>query len=86
MIVQNVDERAPHFERCAQRARMVPIRKHRAATLEKPVQSLRKTRCESLHRARKRAMPVRLDEQMHMIRLHRKMHQARAQTFFRGVE
>ena len=31
-------------------------------------------------------MPIRLDEQMNVIRLHREMHQPRAQVLFRGMK
>jgi hypothetical protein len=69
---------ATYRERCRERARVIAIREYRAPSVEKTIQAFRQPYCEALHRARKRAMVVNLDEQMHMIRLHRKMHQSRA--------
>jgi hypothetical protein len=73
MIVQNVDESAPYFERRPKNARVVAIRKDSPPPPETPIQRASKTHAEALHRARKRALSVCLDDEMQMVRLNGKL-------------
>jgi hypothetical protein len=82
MVVEDVHERATHLEWRAQNARVVAIGEDRAPPLKSSIQPAREAYGEPLQRARKRALPVRLDDEMQMVRLHRKLRQPRPETLF----
>jgi hypothetical protein len=78
MIVKDVDERTPDFERRAQGARVVPLREDGATPAETGIETTRESDREALHRARKRALSVCFGNQVNVIRLHREVHETRA--------
>jgi hypothetical protein len=80
MVMQDVDERATDLERRAQRAGVVAIGKDGASAAHALIQAACEADREAFHRARKRPMPVHLDDQVDVIRLNRKMIQSDAEA------
>jgi len=86
VILQNIKQRSPDLERCAKRARVVPIGKDRSAATDASIQATGQAHREPLHRARKRALSVCLYDEMQMVRLDRKLHESRPEALFCRAE
>lgn len=75
-VVQDVDERATHFERTAQHVRVVAIGEDRAASSTRPIQTARDAREQSAHAASERVGVTRFEDQVQVVRLHRAVNDA----------
>jgi hypothetical protein len=75
VVLQYVEEGSPNLERRAQCASMIPIRKHGTAPPDAHVQAPGQAHREPLHRARKRALSLCLDDEVKMIGLNGVLHE-----------
>jgi hypothetical protein len=85
-IVQNVDERIPNLAGSAKRARMESIREDFPSPSPELIERPSQAHGETLHPARQRAAVVRLDDQVHVIRLDRKLVQAEPEAIAPQLE
>jgi hypothetical protein len=65
---------------------VISIGEDGAATSDARIQATSQANSQTLHRARKPAMSVHLDDEMNVIRLNRKLHQARAEALPRRTK
>ncbi|HZS37021.1 MAG TPA: hypothetical protein VFF06_09345 [Polyangia bacterium] len=77
-IVKHVMPRPRRLRRRPQNHRVITIRQHFAAPPHQSIERNRHSHVQSLHTARKRSRPFRLDEQMNVIALHRIMNQPKS--------
>jgi hypothetical protein len=69
-VLEDVDERSPHFARSLQRPRVIAIGEHGAAAGPEPIQRARDAHEQALHPARERMLIGRLGDEMDVVRLH----------------
>jgi hypothetical protein len=79
-VQQDVDERVPNLTRRSQRAAVISVGPDVPGTSEPAVDCLRESDPESLHPAYEGPRPVRLDQQMDVVRLHGELHDAKIEA------
>ena len=76
-VHQHVHDRVSHFARRRERASMKSIVPDRAPSPEHAIDGMGKPACQPHEPARKRALVVRLDEQVEVVGLHGEVHHAK---------
>jgi hypothetical protein len=77
-IREHVNERVPHFPRRTKGAPVPPLRPQPSAAGQNVVDVTSDSNCDTAHPARKRALIRCFDDQVHVVALHGKMHDAKA--------
>jgi hypothetical protein len=77
-VVEHVDKGPPHLERCPQHVLVRSIAEHGSAPAPQTVQRARDANAETAKAADERAPVIALGDQVHVVRLHREVHQAEA--------
>jgi hypothetical protein len=85
-VHQHVRKRVPYLTGRRKRARVISIGKDRAFSAELPIHRASQPNRKALNPAGKRATPLRLDDQVQVIALHRKVNQPQPKARSTGHE
>jgi hypothetical protein len=79
-VSHHVNQGVTHCSRCRERALMPAIRDQRPSPKQEAIQAASQPRREAAHARDQRSSFVRLDDQMKMIALHRKLNDSKLLT------